>query len=137
DLDLLHAHRERALAREPVEEARAVGGAQAVHVPREELHARDIEFGFARTQLGRNARPTHTSVPRGTDQQSMWKVVLLVLALFVLGHFAVRYVRVNPLGPVVEGNQVVVTSQEHELRYRRSGPVVGTYFVSGAETRAL
>ena len=53
----------------------------------------------------------------------------------MLGHFAVRYLRVNPLGPVVEGNQVVVTSQEHELRYRRSGPVAGTYFVSAAETR--
>ncbi len=65
----------------------------------------------------------------------MWKVVALVLALLVLGHFAVRYLRVNPLGPVVEGNQVVVTTQEHELRYRRSGPVVGTYFVSAAETR--
>ena len=65
----------------------------------------------------------------------MWKVVAFVLALFVLGHLAVRYLRVNPLGPVVEGNQVVVTSQEHELRYRRSGPVIGTYFVSEAERR--
>lgn len=65
----------------------------------------------------------------------MWKLVALVLALFVLGHFVVRYLRVNPLGPVVEGSQVVVTSQELELRYRRSGPVAGTYFVSAAESR--
>lgn len=65
----------------------------------------------------------------------MWKVVVFVLALVVIGHFAVRYLRVNPLGPVVEGSQVVVTTQELELRYRRSGPVAGTYFVSAAETR--
>ena len=32
----------------------------------------------------------------------MWKAALLVVAL-VLGHFAVRYLRTNPLGPVVEG----------------------------------
>ena len=65
----------------------------------------------------------------------MWKAVAFVLALFVLGHFAVRYLRKNPLAPVVEGSHVVVTAQENELRYRRSGPVVGTYFVSAAETR--
>jgi len=65
----------------------------------------------------------------------MWKVVALVLAVFVLGHFAVRYLRRNPLGPVVEGRQVVVTSQSWEVRFARNGPVKGTYFVSDADSR--
>jgi hypothetical protein len=67
----------------------------------------------------------------------MWKVVALVLVIGVLGHFAVRYLRPNPLGPVVEGNQVVVTSQNYEVHFDRSGPVAGTYFVSVAESRDL
>ena len=65
----------------------------------------------------------------------MWKVVVLLLALFVLGHFAVRYMRRNPLDPTVEGRQVVVTSQSYEVRFARNGPVKGTYFVADAETR--
>jgi hypothetical protein len=67
----------------------------------------------------------------------MWKVVALVLVVAVLGHFAVRYLRVNPLGPVVEGRQVVVTSQNYEVRFDQSGPVAGTYFISLAESRDL
>src|SRR5262249_44343623 len=69
------------------------------------------------------------------DNGAMWKVVALVLALVLLGHLALRYVRRNPLGPEVEGRQVVVTSQDYEVRFERSGPVEGTYFVSSAESR--
>jgi len=58
-----------------------------------------------------------------------------VLAVFVLGHFAVRYLRRNPLGPAVEGREVVVTSQSYEVRFALNGPVKGTYFVSDAESR--
>ena len=65
----------------------------------------------------------------------MWKVVVLLLALFLLGHLAIRYLRRNPLDPAVEGRQVVVTSQSWEVRFARSGPVEGTYFVSDAESR--
>jgi len=67
----------------------------------------------------------------------MWKVVAFVLAVGLLGHLVVRYLRANPLGPVVEGRQVVVTSQAYEVRYDQSGPVAGTYFVSVAESRDL
>src|SRR5262245_46790795 len=65
----------------------------------------------------------------------MWKVVAVVLAVFAIGHLAVRYLRKNPLAPEVEGRQVVVTSQDYEVHYERSGPVEGTYYVSGAESR--
>ena len=67
----------------------------------------------------------------------MWKIAVFVLALCVLGHFAVRYLRANPLGPVVEGRQVVVTSQNFEVRFDQSGAFAGTYFVSSAESRDL
>jgi hypothetical protein len=61
----------------------------------------------------------------------MWKVVALVLAVFVLGHLAVRYVRKNPLAPRVVDSLVVVDSQDYEVSFRRSGEVSGTYFVAG------
>jgi hypothetical protein len=65
----------------------------------------------------------------------MWKVVLLLLAVFILGHLAVRYIRKNPLDPVIEGDQVVVESQENKVRFTRNGAVAGSYFVVDAESR--
>ncbi|MFI5314816.1 MAG: hypothetical protein ACHQ6T_03890 [Myxococcota bacterium] len=62
----------------------------------------------------------------------MWKIVLLVLAVFILGHFMVRYVRKNPLDPVIEGGQVVVESQDEEVRFTRNGAVEGRYFIVDA-----
>ncbi|HTO69013.1 MAG TPA: hypothetical protein VMR31_04060 [Myxococcota bacterium] len=64
----------------------------------------------------------------------MWKVVLFLLAIFILGPLAVRYVLKNPLGPVVAGNEVVVESQSYEVHFARSGPLSGTYLVAGAES---
>lgn len=64
----------------------------------------------------------------------MWKVVLLLLAVFVLGHFAVRYIRKNPLDPVIEDGQVVVESQEDQVRFTRNGPVAGSYFIVDADS---
>jgi hypothetical protein len=65
----------------------------------------------------------------------MWKVVafvLAVLAVSILGHFAVRYVRKNPLDPVVRGAEIAVESRDYEVRFQRNGAVSGTYFVSAA-----
>lgn len=64
----------------------------------------------------------------------MWKVVLLVLAVFILGHLAIRYVRKNPLDPEIVDSQVVVESQDFKVHFRRSGNVEGTYFVAKAES---
>jgi hypothetical protein len=61
----------------------------------------------------------------------MWKVVAFVLAVIALGHLAVRYVRKNPLAPEIIDSQVVVQSQDYEVRFRRSGDVEGTYFIAG------
>ena len=62
----------------------------------------------------------------------MWKVVALLLAVFVLGNLVVRYVRKNPLDPMIEGTQVVVESQDFRVRFDRNGQVSGTYFVETA-----
>jgi len=64
-----------------------------------------------------------------------WKIVAIVLALAAAGHLAVRYLPRNPLGPSVDGGEVVVTSQDYEVRFARNGPVKGSYFVFDAESR--
>jgi hypothetical protein len=64
----------------------------------------------------------------------MWKVVLLLLAVFILGPLVVRYVLKNPLDPSVDGNEVVVESQEYEVHFTRAGPLSGTYLVVNAES---
>ncbi len=60
----------------------------------------------------------------------MWKVVAIVLAVVILGHLAVRYVRKNPLAPRTVDSLIVVESQDYEVTFRRSGDVSGTYFVA-------
>jgi hypothetical protein len=65
----------------------------------------------------------------------MWKAALFLVLLFVVGHFAVRYLRTNPLDPVVEGGTLVVETNEHEVRLALEGPVEGTYLVAKAESR--
>ena len=60
----------------------------------------------------------------------MWKVIALVLVVFLLGQLAVRYVRKNPLDPRVVDSEVVVDSQDYEVSFRRSGEVSGTYFIA-------
>jgi len=64
----------------------------------------------------------------------MWKAALFLILLFVAGHFAVRYLRTNPLNPVVESNEVVVETREYEVRLARDGPVEGTYLLVAAES---
>jgi hypothetical protein len=64
----------------------------------------------------------------------MWKVVLLLLAVFILGPLVVRYMLKNPLDPSVDGNEVVVESQEYEVHFTRAGPLTGTYLVANAES---
>jgi len=64
----------------------------------------------------------------------VWKVVLLLLAVFILGPLVVRYVLKNPLGPSVDGNEVVVESREYEVHFTRGGPLSGTYLVVNAES---
>jgi hypothetical protein len=65
----------------------------------------------------------------------MWKVVAFLLAVFILGQLAVRYVRVNPLGPVIAGNQVVVESQDCHVRFQRDGAVSGTYLIATVKSQ--
>ncbi len=65
----------------------------------------------------------------------MWKTALLVVALMVAGHFAVRYLRTNPLAPVFEGGELVVETNEHVVRYSLDGPVEGTYLVAKIESQ--
>jgi len=65
----------------------------------------------------------------------MWKGVLIVLLLSVAGHFAVRYLRTNPLDPVLEGGELVVETNEHEVRFALEGAVEGTYLVARAESQ--
>lgn len=62
----------------------------------------------------------------------MWKAIAVVLVLGVAGHFAIRYLRTNPLGPVIEGREVVVTTQDFEIRLGLDGPSAGTYLVVAA-----
>jgi hypothetical protein len=64
----------------------------------------------------------------------MWKVIAFLLLLFIVGHFAVRYVRSNPLTPVVDGNQVVVESQDYGVRFQRNGRFSGTYYLSDVKS---
>ncbi len=64
----------------------------------------------------------------------MWKVVALMLAVFILGQLAVRYVRKNPLDPTIEGNQIAVESQDYRVHFQRDGAVAGTYFISDAKS---
>jgi hypothetical protein len=63
----------------------------------------------------------------------MWKVVAFLLAVFILGHFAIRYVRKNPLDPQIDdGGDVVVESRDYRVHFDRNGAVAGTYFLSSA-----
>jgi hypothetical protein len=64
----------------------------------------------------------------------MWKAALIVLLLLAAGHVAVRYLRTNPLDPVVEGGEVVVETNEYEVRFAREGPAGGVYLVAGARS---
>jgi hypothetical protein len=64
----------------------------------------------------------------------MWKAVLALLALVVLGHFSVRYLRSNPLGPTLDGDELVVETSEYVVRFSFEGPVEGTYLVARAES---
>jgi len=43
----------------------------------------------------------------------MWKVVALMLAVFILGQLAVRYVRKNPLDPTIEAQIVALMRDLH------------------------
>ncbi len=65
----------------------------------------------------------------------MWKLALGLVVLFVAGHFAVRYLRTNPLDPLVEGRVLIVDTQEHEVRFALDGPVEATYLVTNATRR--
>jgi len=64
----------------------------------------------------------------------MWKAALLIVALMVAGHFAVRYLRTNPLAPTLEGGELVVETTEHLVRFSMDGPVEGTYLVAKLES---
>jgi len=64
----------------------------------------------------------------------MWKAALVLVLLFAAGHFAVRYLRTNPLDPVIEGGEVVVSTKEYAIRLAREGRVEGTYLVTAAKS---
>jgi hypothetical protein len=64
----------------------------------------------------------------------MWKVIAFLVLLIVAGNFAVRYVRRNPLTPVVDGSQVVVESQDYGVRFQRTGAFSGTYLLADAKS---
>lgn len=64
----------------------------------------------------------------------MWKAAFFLVVLFVAGHFAVQYIRTNPLGPVIEGNEVVVETKEFEVRLFREGTADGVYLVTTAKS---
>jgi len=64
----------------------------------------------------------------------MWKAALLVVAVVVAGHFAVRYLRTNPLAPVIEGGELVVETNEHIVHFAFDGAFEGTYLVAYAES---
>jgi hypothetical protein len=75
-------------------------------------------------------------VQRGgsADPSGMWKPVLIVLLLVAAGHVAVRYLRTNPLDPVVDGGEVVVETNEYEVRFAREGPAGGVYLIAAAHS---
>lgn len=60
--------------------------------------------------------------------------MLLLLAVFILGPLVVRYVLKNPLDPSVDGNEVVVESEDYRVHFTRGGPVSGTYLLVNAES---
>ncbi len=62
----------------------------------------------------------------------MWKAGLLLVLLFSVGHFAVGYLRTNPLDPVFEGGELIVETREHVVRLVREGPLQGRYLVASA-----
>jgi hypothetical protein len=64
----------------------------------------------------------------------MWKGVLLLVAVVVGLHFAAQYIRSNPLDPIVESNEIVVDTNEYEVRLTREGPVAGTYLVTAVRS---
>jgi len=64
----------------------------------------------------------------------MWKLILVIVLLVAAGHFAVRYLRTNPLDPVVQGGEVVVETNEYEVRFAREGPAAGVYLIEGARS---
>lgn len=64
----------------------------------------------------------------------MWKVALLVVAVMVAGHFAVRYLRTNPLSPTIEGGELVVETTEHLVHFGLDGAFAGTYLIAKAES---
>jgi hypothetical protein len=64
----------------------------------------------------------------------MWKVVAAVIAIVVLAHFGMRYVRSNPLGPHLEGSEIAVESKDYSVRFQQNGAFGGTYFVSDAQS---
>ena len=64
----------------------------------------------------------------------MWKALLIAVLLVGAGHFAVRYLRTNPLDPVIEGGEVVVETNEYEVRFAREGAASGVYLVASAKS---
>jgi hypothetical protein len=64
----------------------------------------------------------------------MWKAALFLLVVVVGLHFAAKYVRSNPLDPVVVRDEVVVDTHEHEVRLAREGPIAGTYLVTAVRS---
>jgi len=64
----------------------------------------------------------------------MWKVALFLVVLAAAGHFAVQYIRTNPLHPVIEAGDVVVETTDFLVRLSREGPVEGVYLVVSAKS---
>jgi hypothetical protein len=60
----------------------------------------------------------------------MRKALVCLAVVLALSPLAVRYLRSNPLGPVIEGGQVVVDTRDYEVRLARNGRVSGRYFVA-------
>lgn len=65
----------------------------------------------------------------------MWKAGLLLVLLFVTGHFAVRYLRTNPLDPVIESRELRIETSEHAVRFAIEGPIQGSYLVTDATSQ--
>lgn len=64
----------------------------------------------------------------------MWKAALFLVVVVVGLHFAARYVRSNPLDPVVQSGEVIVDTNEYEVRLAREGPVAGSYLVTAVRS---
>ena len=67
----------------------------------------------------------------------MWKIAICLVLLFVAGHFAVRYLRTNPLDPVIENGALTIATTEHEVSFALEGAVEGSYLVAKAVSRDL